>query len=426
MTTAHSGLRRQTAPLPVPPFPVRGQTPEAPAAAQPVPAPADPKIMLLVRLGFYFFALSIPFEMPDRTIPIETTTISGLVFLLTTLFNLRGVYRRVPSALLWFGVWMWFFGLSTMYNRSEHAGEVLALGISFVQLLLIMWAGSNVLQDQRAMRGAMLTFAFACFVRALMQVLGIAAHMHAEWTGGYRVTVLGQNPNYSAIILSAGFVAVLNLRWKIIAWAAAGIIGLALIQTGSRGGLMCAAVGALVLLWHGRTIWARLRGVSIGFVAIALLAIAAYRSPMLRVRFEEAVKEHSLAGRERIYPAVVSMISEKPLLGWGPVENQYEIAQRIAEEKLDKRDAHNILLELFSTTGLFGAVPFLIGLWLCFRESWRARKGPWNMFPLALLMAVLVGCISGTWIASKMLWFALAVAVGAGAYVDRNSRSCAV
>jgi O-antigen ligase len=396
-----------------------------PIAQQTVPVPAETNVMLLVRLAFYLFAASIPFEMPNRTIPVEVTTITAAVFLLATILNLRIVYRRVPSALLWFGVWLWFFGLSTLWNRSEHSGEVLALGVSFIQLLLVMWAGSNVLRDRRAMRGALITFAVACFVRAAMQVLGIAAHQHAEWSGGYRTTVLGQNPNYSAIIMSAGFVAVLNLRIKVVAWLAAGVIGLALIQTGSRGGLMCAAVGAMVLLWHGRTIWARLRGVFVAFIAIALLAIAAYRSPMLRIRFEEAVREHSLAGRERIYPAVMSMISEKPLLGWGPVENQYEIAQRIAEEKLDRRDAHNLLFELFSTTGIFGAVPFLIGLTLCMREAWRARKTGWQMFPLALLMAVLVGCISGTWIASKMLWFALAVAVAAGTYVNKKAIPCA-
>jgi hypothetical protein len=44
------------------------------------------------------------------------------------------------------------------------------------------------------------------------------------------------------------------------------------------------------------------------------------------------------------------------------------------------------------------------------------------MLPLAMLMAVLTGCISGTWIASKVLWFVLAVAIGAGAYVNGKSQ----
>jgi len=424
--------RRRSAPLPIPQM--RGGltapslVPPPPIAQQIVSVPRAVKVAMPVRLAFYLFVMSIPFEIPNRSIPLEVTTITGALFLLVTLFTVGVAYRRIPVALWWFVGYLWCFGLSTFFNRSDHVGEVVGLFVSFVLLIGIMWAGGNLLRDPRMMRGAILAFAFACLMRAGMQVLGIAAHQHAEWTGGYRVTVLGQNPNYSAIILSAGFVAVLNLRLKPVAWAAAAVIGLALIQTGSRGGLMCAVVGLMVLLWHGKTLGARLRGVGVGLVAIALLAFAAYRSPMLRIRFEEAVKEHSLAGRERIYPAVLSMISERPVLGWGPVENQYEIAARIREERLDRRDAHNILFELFSTTGILGAIPFLIGLWLCTREAWRARRGPWGMLPFAMLMAVLVGCLSGTWIASKVLWFVLAIAVGAGAYVNggKKSEQCAV
>jgi len=413
-------------PLPVPAFPMPLLTRAAmpPVAPQAVPVPAAHRISLAVRLAFYFFVVSIPFEMPDRTIPIEIPTLTGLVFLVVALINLRSVYRRIPGAILWFGVYLWFYGLSSMWNQSEHTDQVLFLFISFVQLVLLGWAGSNVMRDPRAFRGAMLTFAIACFIRAAMQVFGIAASYHAEWTGGVRTTVLGQNPNYSAIILSAGMVAVLNLRYRAVGWLMAGVIGVALIQTGSRGGLMCAAAGALALLWHGRTLWARMRGVMLGFVVLVLLAFAAFRSPMLAARFEEVITEHNLAGRERIYPAVMSMIAERPLLGWGPVENQYEIAQRIAEQNLDRRDAHNLLFELFSTTGILGAVPFLIGLALCIREAWRARLGPWKMLPFALMVSVLVGCISGTWIASKVLWFVIAVALAGGAYVDRRLRAC--
>ena len=401
-----------TAPFPRIVFPV----PVSPAAR----IPAFPRVALAVRLAFYLFVVSIPFEMPDRTIPVETTTLTGALFLLVTLVSFGSAYRRIPPSLFWFGTWLWFFGLSTLWNRGDHQGQVIALFVTFVQLLLVMWAGSNVLRDPRAMRGALLTFAAACFLRAAMQVLGIGATYHEEWTGGVRTTLMGQNPNHSAIILAAGLVTVLSLRWKVVGWCLAGIIGVALIQTGSRGGLMCAAVGTLALLWHGRTAWARIRGVFLGLVVLALLGVAALRSPMLSARFEEVITEHSLAGRERIYPAVLSMISERPVLGWGPVENQYEIAQRIGEEKLEKRDAHNLLLELFSTTGFLGAVPFLIGLALCVREAWRARRSRWQLLPFALLMSVLTGSISGTWIAAKVLWFALAVALAAGSYVNRN------
>lgn len=383
-------------------------------------------VALLLRLAFYFFVFSIPFEMPHRTIPLEIPTLTGSVFLLATLIQPSAAYRRIPGAFLWFVVYLWVFGLSTLVNRGEHLSLVITQFLLLLQLILILWAGTNLLRDRQVMRGALLALALACTVRAAMQVFGIAASETALWTGGVRVTVLGQNPNLSAIILSAGLVTVLNLRPRLIAWPIAAMIGVALIQTGSRGGLACAAAGILALLWQGRTPWARVRSLLFGLAALALLALGAWRSDMLRHRMEAAALSGSLAGREEIYPAALNMIAERPWLGWGPTENQFEIGKRIGEMKKERRDAHNMVLELLSATGLVGAIPFLIGLGLCVVGAWRARRGALHMLPFALLVTVLVGTMSGTWIASKILWLAMAVALAAGQTVrDAERRVCA-
>ena len=215
----------------------------------------------------------------------------------------------------------------------------------------------------------------------------------------------------------------LTLRPRIIAWPVAAMIGLALIQTGSRGGLMCAVGGVTVLLLQGEH---RVRSILFGLVALMLLGLAAWQSPMFRARLL-AADEGSLAGRENIYPATIEMISEKLWLGWGPTENQYEIGQRIGEEKKDRRDAHNIVLELLSATGIIGAIPFLIGMALVIGAAWRARKGALHLLPLAFLVTVLIGTISGTWIASKILWlaFAIALATGAAAKAREGAPACA-
>lgn len=378
----------------------------------------------LVRLSFYLFVLSIPFEMPNRAIPIEIPTLAGCIFLLATLTQ-PSVYRRIPGAFIWFTAYLWVFGLSTLVNRGEHAGLIAIQFLSHLQLLLILWVAVNILRDRRTLRGTLLTFAVAVAVRAGMQVFHIATTATPLWTGGERITVLGQNANLSAIILSAGFVTVLTMRPRLLAWPVAAMIGVALIQTGSRGGLLCAAGGLLVLLWQGRTSWHRVRSILFGLTVLAGLAIGAWRSDMLRTRLVAAANEGSLAGREHIYPATIDMIAEKPLLGWGPTENQYEIGKRIGEEKKDRRDAHNLLLELLSATGILGAIPFLIGMGLCIAAAWRARKGALHMFPLALLLTVLIGCISGTWIASKILWLAFSVALAAGSQVRDEEQACA-
>jgi O-antigen ligase len=378
-------------------------------------------VNLLVRLSFYLFIFSIPFEMPNRSIPIEIPTLTGCVFLLATLIQ-PSVYRRIPGAFIWFAVYLWVFGLSTLVNRSEHTDLIAIQFLSHLQLLLILWVAVNILRDKRTLRGTLLTFAFAVALRAGLQVMHIGTTATPLWTGGERLTLFGQNANLSAIILSAGFVTVLTMRPRVIAWPIAGVIALALVQTGSRGGLLCAVGGMMVLLWQGRTSWQRIRSILFGLVVLVALAIGAWRSEMLRNRLEAAAEQGSLAGREHIYPATIEMISEKPLLGWGPTENQFEIAKRIGEQAKNSRDAHNIILELLSATGILGAIPFLIGLALCVGAAWRARKGALHMFPLAFLTTVLIGCISGTWIASKILWLAFSIVLAAGGIVKDQER----
>jgi O-antigen ligase len=151
--------------------------------------------------------------------------------------------------------------------------------------------------------------------------------------------------------------------------------------------------------------------------------MGAFKDEMLRHRMEQAA-EGGLAGRERIYPALLAMISERPVIGWGPIENQVEIAVRIGELEQERRDAHNLVLELLSTTGIAGALPFLIGLLLVFRSAWRARRGGLGLLPLAFLLAAFTGTISGTWIAAKILWLAFALALAAEALAPPR-RSCA-
>ena len=374
----------------------------------------------VVRAALYFFVLSIPFELPMRTFPVEIPTITGALFLLATFLQPRTTYRNIPAAVLWFIGYLWMFGLSTLVNRSAQTFLVLQLFLLMLQLVLILWAGANLLRDRTVLRGVIITFAFAIAVRAGMQLLGIGATANEVWTGGVRVTAFGQNPNWSAIVLSAGTVTLLSLRPRLLTWPIAALTVLAIIQTGSRGGLLALAFG--LLIWAvglGRTTAAQIRGLCIGVFALAVLAFGVLQSDMMRTRLAAAAEEGSLAGRERIYPAVLSMISERPILGWGPIENQYEIAARIGEEKKDKRDAHNILFDLMSSTGLLGTVPFFIGLGLCVASAWRARRGPYGVLPFAMLIATLVGCISGTWIASKILWLCFAIALASGAKTVR-------
>ena len=93
-------------PIPVLPMPPGRMPPARPAARSSVTPPpvvvrVKSAINPLLRAAFYLFVLSIPFEMPQRSIPIEIPTLTGAFFLLATLIQPSAAYRRIPGALLW-------------------------------------------------------------------------------------------------------------------------------------------------------------------------------------------------------------------------------------------------------------------------------------------------------------------------------------
>jgi O-antigen ligase len=384
------------------------------------------QVNLMVRVALYLYILSIPFEWPGRPIPVEIPTLTGAFFLLSTVLNPSACFRRVPAALVWFAAFLWAFVLAVVINRVEHHIPALQYFLNILEVVLLLWVIYNVLTDERALRGMLIGLVIACSVRALMQVLGIGVTVHEEWTGGVRMTVLGQNTNLSSMVLAGGMAVVIGLqvsadrrfpRFGLLTWPLAALMGLAIVQSGSRGGILCAGAGLAVYAISGRSFFARLRNAVFAIAAIAALGWAVYNSEMMRGRLTFAIEQRQLAGRERIYPAALNMIRERPVFGWGPIENQYEIAQRINFRKFPYRDTHNMMLELFTATGLVGGIPFLIGLGLSVRGAWRSRRGPLGVLPLAMLFAVLMGTVPGTWMAAKIVWLAMALSLAAGAHM---------
>jgi O-antigen ligase len=375
-------------------------------------------VEFLLQAGLLLLVASIPFEYPERSIPLEIPTLTGAVFLLGTFLHPRRCYGRLPAPVLWFGAYLLAFLLSTLV-AGEHAAEATSEFIVILQGVLIMLAAGNLMQDDRVATRVVVTFVAACAIRASLPFLGFAKTTSAVWTGGERVSALGQNANSAAMILAAGMIALIGLayghrrpaRLGLILTAALGaLLGFAVLETGSRGGLVALLGGVLVIALAADSARVRLRNAVIAGVAIFLLVLGSLHLPVMKNRWEDSMRTGNLAGREQLYPALWTMFLEKPVLGWGPVTNTYELAARIGERERPLRAAHNILLELMTATGVIGTLPFLVGGWLCARHAWRARRGEHGVLPLALLGSVVLSNMSGDWIASKLIWIVLAFA----------------
>ncbi len=376
-----------------------------------------------LQAGLLLLVASIPFEYPERTIPLEIPTLTGAVFLLLTLFYPTRCYGRIPTAALWFGVYLIALLLAILIGPSEHAAEAASEFIIVLQGVLVFLAATNLMRDVQVARRVLVTLAAACSVRAALPLLGLARTSDLVWTGGERVSALGQNANNAAMIMAAGLVTLIGLillsRRKrsvgmIIAGLLSTLLALAILETGSRGGFVALLGGVLVFAVAAHGWRQRLRNGALVLVAISLLGLAAFNLPVMKNRLLETFTTGNLAGREQLYPALWTMFLEKPVMGWGPVTNSYELAARIGQRDRSSRAAHNLVLGLITAGGLVTAIPFILGVWLSARNAWRARAGDHRALPLALFGAVFLSNMSGDWGASKLLWLVLAYCLASG------------
>jgi O-antigen ligase len=375
--------------------------------------------------GLFLLVASIPFEYPERSIPLEIPTLTAAVFLFVTLLYPTRSYSRVPAAALWFGVYLLAFLLSILLGSREYAAEALSEFVIMLQAVLVFLAAANLMRDEKVARRALFTLAAACSLRAVLPFVGVGRTISAVGTGGDRISALGQNANSAAMIMAAGLLVVIGLtlmrrdrsvRSFVLAAAVSILLGFAILETGSRGGFAALLGGVLVFALAASTWQQRLRNGALALSAVSLLAISALNLPVMKNRLLDAATTGNLAGREQLYPALWTMFLEKPVMGWGPINNTHELAARVGDRTRPKRSTHNLLLELITAGGLVTTMPFLIGAWLCVLKAWRARSSTHGVLPLALLCSLFLSNMSGDWGGSKLLWVMLAYALVSGTW----------
>lgn len=411
---------------------VRPSGAQAAAFPQPQPQgyPAAPYPGRLVRWALYGFVFSLPFDAPGR-MPLELTTLTGATFLAVTLLQPGVCYGRRPAPLWWFLGYAYAYWLAYVLGGARFTSDAVRSSLFYIQALFIFCACFNLMRHERIARKVLLTLIVAAAILAFMTIFGIGKIVDSDTE---RATVFGQNANRAARVLCAGLLAAIGLvfgrarpalrSW--IAWPIAGMIGLAMIMGGSRGGLVALAVGLWTFSLSGKTLGIRIRNNIVALVAIGLAAWGALQSPLMQRRIQLAA-QGNLAGRQEIFPAAFQLFKNRPLTGWGP-SNQYMLAVRLGLPPALHltRDTHNLFLEVLTSTGLAGAIPFLTGLGLVCWCAWKARRGSEGILPAAQMVALLAGNMSGNYIVLKLQWVLLAYAMASWTFHTPHPRAPAV
>jgi O-antigen ligase len=380
----------------------------------------DARAPALVEWAFLLYAFSIPFESPIRILPYDVPTVVGALFLATTALAPRLCYGRAPAALWWFAAYLYAFGVSFVVGGGGYADKVQEQFIKLFEMILIFWAGLNLMRRPGMAERTLLALGAACLALALLQLSGVANSQVLMDDGVRRAAVLGQNPNRTSRLLGTGLLALAGLAYArpraavrpALALPLCAVLAAAMLRGGSRGGLLAMIAGFCVFALAGATLGARVRNLATVALGLLLVGGAALQSPLMRQRLAMA-QSGNLAKREEIFPTAWGMFKERPVTGWGPTTNYYENASRMPMRGFESRDTHNLVLELLTATGVLGTVPFLVGLAVVARAAWRARRGPQGMLPAAFVGALLVGNLSGNFLGFNDYWLVLASACAA-------------
>jgi O-antigen ligase len=379
----------------------------------------------IIRYAFYLFVFCLPFEGA-----IGGLSHIGFILAGSTVCQPKLFLKPLPKAFWCFVIYLFVvavLGLAmTLDNQqdSEYTSGLITQLFRLSQLLVFFFIAYTLMTFESIAKRSLLIFAFSCVLLAILQFAGVIA---TEDHG--RVTVYDFNPNVTALLLSVGliyFLGVLHgerdasMKLRLLVWLSSAVLLIPIVRTGSRGGAVALILAVIVLVVKPGSIPQKAKMAFMVVAVVAALGWATFQIEAVRNRWENTYYKGDVASRDILFPVAWQMFLERPITGWGPVNHYWEMNIRTADP--DGGDPHNLYLWVLKETGLLGAFPLFVGLWLCWRSTWRARRSSHGTVALALLLLMLVQNLKGTYLFFKIFWFVLAYAAASGTYVIGRAR----
>lgn len=303
-----------------------------------------------------------------------------------------------------------FIGMNVIATLGSHylsasLKGLSKMGVYFCSYFLFAWS----IQQAPRKRGIQLV--------ASLLLAGLVVSLHGLWQYKIGVAPLAtwedpnvedktvriysflRNPNLLAgylvplipVSIGAGIMAFVEGGWKrfcsLPIFAAAGLILVATVLTGSRGGYMgiAAGLGALGfilshLLWNSKP---KLRPYLI--VVLLILPIAMLGLLHLFPKYEHRIlsifagREHSSNSyRLNVYASSFKMFLDNWWLGVGPGNSTFKLAYGLyMKTGFDALGTYCVPLEVAVETGIFGLCSFI---WMVLAAMTRAHINFWNSF----------------------------------------------
>jgi O-antigen ligase len=338
----------------------------------------------------------------------------------------RKCFPPIPLALKWFYVYVIVYLVSSLFADSVFAWLNFTRIATLIQLLTLVWILTSLLQEPNLMQKTLIAYATAAAVLAvaILLVPGVGVSGASE-----RMTALREDQNYLACMMALAALIVIGLSVqnrtqpliKILLLVSTVPLLWVIVMTGSRTGAAAFLIGGLVyIVFYGKS---RQSGTLIVLATLGITTLVYLISinDIFQERWKQAYYDRDFSRREAAIAVALEMIPQRPLFGWQPGVSFEEIGRRVAVGDEVLMDTHNLLLNLLIEVGVVGAIPFLVGLWLCVRAALLACKGDLGHMPLAVTIAAIMASMGIPILYWKSFWLPVAIALASGQHQARDS-----
>jgi O-antigen ligase len=383
------------------------------------------------------FGIPVPLPPPFNSL---SSLLGGILILTTILHVLLYGRGRIPSlpVAVWFVFLSWCAMTAFWAQQPAAAVEELKLAVPFILLMAVVGVLPSGGKDVGAVRVAIVAGGAVIGAYALVLLMsGSALPIHGTTQRFSIASAPNQtDPNQLAAALILPLILSLDLilwghgprlrprTWKVVGAGGALLISIALIMTGSRGGVI-AAVTAFVLIlifawrWHPQGRRSVIRLIAGVIVTVALLGFASFVATSLSPQgrwagvasidpVQRLIRtDAGSSGRSDIWTTGAVACRQFCASGAGIGNFQTVYTEQFATSGAERnvgldRPGHNLYIQVAVETGFVGLA--LLGF--AFASEWMALRSTGDLAPAlaAALVALLVVDAFESFIWFKYFW----------------------
>lgn len=356
-------------------------------------------------------------KLGDIPLVRNPAALAGLILFGLFILQRFKYFRLQQGPQLWGIAFLLCTFVIQLLRWSETGDSEFPKYMQWVQPLLLFIIMTDLCKDPRALAYLWLGFLGATCTMALASMVGIEG-LTGVSTGklGDRGGFEGVNLNRQAYWYALGLTTLVWMlleRWpklrkgKVLVVAGAALLAIALLKTGSRGGVLAAVIGISVML----ALSLRKRNISAFASLVPLLVGTGFwllaTSEVVVNRFGALLAGEDDGARMSIWGPALDLLAEQPWLGVGLM-----FTESLGDAKGIVRNisSHNSYLQVALAFGVPALVLWLTLIGSVMRRCWRARKSPAGALLFALITASLTFGISADLAFNKYFWVLLAIA----------------